>query len=95
MADAIDGVVPEPLAHCVGVGVDEQHTEGGAADGVDKAALRNAKVLEPHKGGNRHQQGKRHITVRYHIVLRDIPIQIIAQQQYRHYTYHTDYNQCQ
>ena len=50
MADAIDGVVPEPLAHCGGVGVDEQHSEGGAADGVDEPALRNTKVLEPHKG---------------------------------------------
>lgn len=52
MAYAIDGVHPESLTHSVRVGVDEQHTECRAADGVNEAALRDAKSFEPHKDGD-------------------------------------------
>lgn len=93
MAYAIDGVFPEPLAHTVGVGVDEQHTECGAADGVDEAALRDAKVLEPHKSGDRHQQGKRHIAVRNHIVLRHVSAEVLPEEQDGHNAQHADNDQ--
>lgn len=63
MTHAIDSVAPEPVAHHVAVGVNEQHAEGGSSDGVDRAGLRDAQVLEQHEARHAHCQSEHSIAV--------------------------------
>ena len=65
MSYAVDSITPEPLAHDIAVGMDEQHAKGGGSYRIEEVRLRDAHVLEEHKGGNAYQQCQYRIRVRY------------------------------
>lgn len=45
----VHDIAPQPLAHQVAVGVDEEYSKSGGTDGIDEPGVRDVQVLEEHK----------------------------------------------
>lgn len=63
MPHVVQNVLPQPPAHGVAVGVDQQYAEGGSRDRVDQFTVRNMKIPEKQEGTHAGQQGKERVGI--------------------------------
>lgn len=53
LSHIIQKVLPQPLAHCITIGMYQQHAKRTGSHHIDETALRYMQILEIHKGAYR------------------------------------------